>query len=80
MMLMLRSLDNPNDSLVLVNTQLYHGDEQDFVRHAQSLYLLEKGANFIRNHYLQEENNKRKHMKVKVKSLTQKEKQKVCEK
>jgi hypothetical protein len=32
MMLMLRSLDNVNDCLVAVNTQLYHGDEQDYVR------------------------------------------------
>jgi hypothetical protein len=27
MMLMLRSTNNPNDSLVVVNTQLYQGDE-----------------------------------------------------
>lgn len=40
MILMLRSCDNPNDCLVVVNTQLFHGDELDYVRQAQSLYLM----------------------------------------
>lgn len=33
-LMMLNSTDNPNDFVTVVNTQLYHGDEQDYVRQA----------------------------------------------
>lgn len=52
LMLLLQSEDNPRDQLVVVNTQLYHGEAQDYVRQAQALYLLQQSSNFIRNHHL----------------------------
>lgn len=70
MMMMLRSCDNPNDSLVVVNTQLYHGDELDYLRQAQALFLLQSASKLIRDHHMNEFSSKKKMMKTKVKSLT----------
>jgi len=79
MMMMLRSCDNPNDSLVVVNTQLYHGDELDYVRQGQALFLLQSASKFIRDHNMNELSNKKKMMKTKVKSITQNEKKRINE-
>ena len=47
-LLLLQSIDNPCDKLVLGNTQLYLGDQLDFVRQAQALYLMERASDFVR--------------------------------
>jgi hypothetical protein len=48
MLLLLQSIENPCDKLVLGNTQLYLGDQLDFVRQAQALYLMERASDFVR--------------------------------
>lgn len=73
-MMILNSTDNVNDFLTVVNTQLYQGDEQDYVRQAQALYLLQQSCSFVRNFYHTEEVNKKKTLKVKVQTLTKNEK------
>lgn len=38
--------------LVVANAQLYHGSERDYIREAQSLYLLQQASSFINEYNL----------------------------
>jgi hypothetical protein len=54
LLLLLQSVNNESEKLVLCNTQLYNGDKLDFVRQAQALYIMERASDFIRRHHITE--------------------------